>query len=354
MSILGLNQNSSYKYANKEDDSFIEESAIDFNDGSLSDLMEACDDAVHELFVAIYEADCIELQGKADLLLTESVDIFDFDNLLLEADEADAPAEGEAAEDKKGKLAGVKKALSGAGEFVSKKASEAVEKIVSAVTSVLLGLQKFLDNLSLDAAKKAQKICSGEITKDSVTISGYDYPLGDMPSASALFDEIMNNTTNLKELKSMDKSHAEGSASFVANKAFKNVLGIEKSENGFKAFKMDVFGADAPQKITFNSSQYPRLRTFLANGAAKELVADIRKEIATCKSDYRKYVKSVEAASPASTKAIVQALNIAKTGYIRCAKITIEGAKGKVAQALKVLSEAYSTKKEKSDKSDNK
>lgn len=349
MSILGLNTNSSYKYG-YTDDLYITVEQINLEDGSMYDLYKECDDAVHEVFLAIYEADCIELQGKANMLLTENVGMSEFEYLLMEADEQDASGEGGAKSDKESKAAGIKASLAGATHKIGSKIKNAVGKIMDTIISVLSSMHSKLEQFSMDVANKAKKIYGDGKFSKTPEIKGYDYPLAaDLPDAANIFAMIMNKTVS--ERSSDNFKYGEGDkkgtyASDIVKSVFSEYCDFEYSDEGFKQLKNDLYGSDKVQTIKFSEQECQRIYSVLSKGALKDLVADLRKQINACRSEYRKLTTNIESANINAANMCVKALNIAKSAYIKAANMIITAAKAKQAQALKVLKIAYGSKAE--------
>ena len=346
MSILGLNTNSSYKYGYTDDlDITVEQ--INLEDGSMYDLYKECDDAVHEVFLAIYEADCIELQGRADLLLTESVGNNEFDYLLMEADEQDAPAEGEASSDKESKAGSIKSKISKAMHNVGSKIKTAVGKIMDTIISVLSSMHNKLEQFNMDVANKAKKIYGDGKFSKTPEIKGYDYPLAaDLPDAANIFAMIMNKTVSERSSDNFKYGEGEKKGTYASDIVKSVFSEFEYSDEGFKQLKNDLYGSDKAQTIKFSEQECQRIYSVLSKGALKDLVADLRKQINACRTEYRKLTTNIESANINAANMCVKALNIAKSAYIKAANMIITAAKAKQAQALKVLKIAYGSKAE--------
>ena len=349
MSILGLNSNSSYIYGDTGySDITVEQ--INLEDGSMYDLYQECDDAVHEVFLAIYEADCIELQGKANLLLTEGVGISEFEYLLMEADEQDAPAEGDANSDKESKAADIKSRISKASRTISIKIRAAVGKIMDTIISVLSSMHSKLEQFSMDVAKKAKKIYGdGKFIKEP-EIKGFDYPLSaDLPNASTIFSMILNWTISERYSDSFKYGDDETKGSYasdIVKSVFDEYADFEYSDEGFKYLKKKLYGSDKPQTIKYSQQECQRIYSVLSKGELRELVDDIRKQINACRSEYRKMTTRVESANARAASMCLKALNLGKSAYIKAANMIITAAKAKQVQALKVLKIAYGSKEE--------
>lgn len=349
MSILGLNTNSSYKYGYTDDlDITVEQ--INLEDGSMYDLYKECDDAVHEVFLAIYEADCIELQGRADLLLTENVGMNEFEYLLMEADEQDASGEGGVKSDKESKAADIKASLAGATHKIGSKIKNAVGKIMDTIISVLSSMHNKLEQFNMDVANKAKKIYGDGKFSKTPEIKGYDYPLAvALPSASDIFTLIMNKTVTERGMSKFKYGEGEKKGTYaddIVKSAFDEICDFEYGDGSFKNLRSDLYGSDKAQTIKFSEQECQRIYSVLSKGAFKDLVASLRKEINACRTEYRKLASNIESANINAANLCVKALNIAKSSYIKVANMIITAAKAKQAQALKVLKIAYGSKAE--------
>lgn len=332
MSILGLNSNSSYIYGDTGySDITVEQ--INLEDGSMYDLFQECDDAVHEVFLAIYEADCIELQGKANLLLTEGVGISEFEYLLMEADTNEEPADPNA--DKESKAVTIKNRISDFNHKAVSKIKYAVGKIMDAVISILSSMQTSVEQFSMDVAKKAKKIYGDGKFKKTPEIKGYDYPIAeDVPDATELFMHCMTNPL----------SDTDTDVSSIVNSAAEDICGFAFTKEGFKELKKALYGSESPITIKFSESECNNIYNVLSKGSLRNLVGDLRKQIANCRADYRRLTKDIYDNNISNSHLRLKALNMAKSGYVKALNMLIAAAKGKSAQGLKVLKIAYGSK----------
>lgn len=332
MSILGLNSNSSYIYGSTGySDITVEQ--INLEDGSMYDLYQECDDAVYEVFLAIYEADCIELQGKANLLLTEGVGISEFEYLLMEADADEEPADPNA--DKESKAVSIKNRISDINHKAVSKIKYAVGKIMDTVISILSSMQSSVEQFSMDIAKRVKNIYGNGEFKKTPEIKGYAYTLAeDIPDATELFMKCM--TAPL--------SDTDTDASSIVNSVTEDIYGFAFTKEGFKEFKKNLYGSESPITIKFSESECNNIYNVLSKGSLRDLVSELRKQIANCRADYRKLTKEIYDNNISNSHLRLKALNMAKSGYIKTLNMIIAAAKGKSAQGLKVLKIAYGSK----------